>query len=222
MINDKKVIAFIPVRAGSKGIPNKNIKDFCGVPLVNIQTSVLLNVPLIDKVVISTDIEYIKDNYIQHDGFEIFDRSPETATDEASTESVMLDYIERKNLADEIFILVQATNPFTKKEDYMKALKMLDNYDSVLSVVKLDRFFWKNGISVNYNYKNRKRRQELINSELYIENGAFYISTVNQIKIHNNRLSGNIGQYEMDQHSLFEIDTEEDWELCELLYDFYK
>jgi N-acylneuraminate cytidylyltransferase len=230
MFNNKKVIAFIPLRNSSKGIPNKNIKDFCGLPLFLIQTSILTHMNIIDKVIISTDIQCINDVYKNNkdqivDRIEIFDRSPETATDTSTTESAMLDYLNRTELdPDTIFILVQATNPFTRKEDYEKALKMLDNYDSILSVVKMDRFFWKKtndwSDSVNYDWCNRKRRQEF-NNDLYLENGAFYINTVKNILEYKNRIIETIGMYEMPQYSLFEIDNLEDWKLCEILYKEY-
>ena len=107
-------IAFIPVRGGSKSIPLKNIKDFCGKPLVYWTVSALQKAAEVDKIVVATDSRQIKQTVIDF-GFskvEVYDRKPENAIDTASTESVMLEYINIASLPDDtVFMLVQATSP---------------------------------------------------------------------------------------------------------------
>lgn len=214
-------IAFIPVRGGSKSIPLKNIKPFCGKPLVYWNIAALQNTKSVDKIVVATDSAEIK-NTVAHFGFskvELYDRNPENAADTASTESVMLEYIEAKNLSEEIvFMLVQATSPLTQTEHFEGGLELYKSgkFDSVLTCVRNKRFFWNDdGTSKNYDYKNRPRRQEF--NGVFMENGAFYINSVKNIKKSKNRLSGKIGIYEMPEYTATEIDEKDDWIVLENL-----
>ena len=214
-------IAFVPVRGGSKSIPLKNIKDFCGKPLVYWTVSALQKTNEVDRIVVATDSAQIKQAVIDF-GFskvEVYDRKPENAIDTASTESVMLEYINAANLPDEtVFILVQATSPLTQAKDFSGGLKMYSSgeYNSILTCVRNYRFYWNDdGTPNNYDYKKRPRRQDFHGT--YMENGAFYISTVKNVKKSGNRLSGKIGIYEMPEYTAVEIDEPDDWNILENL-----
>jgi len=220
-----KTIAFIPVRGGSKSIPLKNIKSFCGKPLVYWNINALQNCDDIDAIIIATDSDEIKKtvNDFQFNKVKIFNRSAENATDTASTESVMLEYINQSDLKpDDIFILVQATSPLTETKHFEEALEIYSqgHFDSMLTCVRNFRFFWdENGTPINYNYRNRPRRQDF-NGNL-MENGAFYINNVKNILEVKNRLSGKIGIYEMPEYTAFEIDELDDWAILEnLMYKY--
>lgn len=215
------VIAFIPVRGGSKSIPLKNIKRFCNKPLVCWNIEALENCDLVDEIIVATDSQEIA-NVVKSCDYKktkIYWRDPENAIDTASTESVMLEYINKNNIpVDDIFMLVQATSPLTETEHFTAALKQFQkgSYDSMLSCVRNYRFFWKeDGTSLNYDYRNRPRRQEF-NGEL-MENGAFYINSVTNILTDKNRLSGKIGIYEMPEYTATEIDEPDDWIILENL-----
>ena len=217
----RQVTAFIPVRGGSKSIPLKNIREFCGKPLVYWNISALQAAGLVDKIVVATDSDDIEAT-VRSFGFdkvEIYRRSAENASDTASTESVMLEYIEAANLSEEtVFMLVQATSPLTQTIHFQEALQLYSegNYDSLLTCVVNKRFFWnKNGTPRNYDYRNRPRRQNF-DGEL-MENGAFYINTVKNILQSGNRLSGKIGIYEMPEYTAIEIDEPDDWTMLENL-----
>ncbi len=215
-------VAFVPIRCGSKSIPFKNIKSFCGKPLVYWTLSELQNTNNIDKIVVSTDCQEIKSIVETFDlpKIEIYDRDIENATDTATTEAAMIEYISKSNLLnDDIFILVQATSPFTSKNNFNEALDLFinDNADSLLSCVRTKRFFWnKNGSPINYDYLSRPRRQDF--DGLYMENGAFYINTVSGIMKNNNRLNGKIMIYEMPEYTAIEIDEPDDWMIAEQLF----
>ena len=214
-------IAFVPVRGGSKSIPLKNIKSFCGKPLVYWTVSALQKTYEVDKIVVATDSKQIKQTVISFDfpKVEVYDRQPENAIDTASTESVMLEYINAANLADDmIFMLVQATSPLTQTKDFAAGLKMYSSgeYDSILTCVRNYRFYWNDdGTPKNYDYRRRPRRQDFHGT--YMENGAFYISTVKNIKGSGNRLSGKIGIYEMPEYTAVEVDEPDDWVILENL-----
>ncbi len=215
------VIAFIPVRGGSKSIPLKNIKLFCGKPLVYWSVNALQETHAIDKIIVATDSEEIK-NAVTSFGFtkvEIYHRSPENATDTASTESVMLEYLHQSHHhANDIFILVQATSPLTQSNDFATALEkfQVSSYSSMLSVVRFKRFLWNSdGTPKNYDYRHRPRRQDFEGE--FMENGAFYINHVGDIIKDRNRLSGKVGLYEMEEYTAFEIDEPDDWQIMEQL-----
>jgi len=218
-------VAFIPVRCGSKSIPFKNIKDFCGKPLVYWNLLALENAKSIDKVIVATDCDEIKDVVKSFDfkKVEVYDRDKENATDTASTEDVMLEFINKSNLKnDDLFVLVQATSPFTQSEDFDKAIEKLkkEKADSLLTCARIKRFFWnENGTPINYDYKNRPRRQDF--KGVLVENGAFYINSVGNIKKDKNRLSEKIAIYEMPEYTFIELDEEDDWFIAEKLMKKY-
>lgn len=216
-----KTIAFIPVRGGSKSIPLKNIKPFCGKPLVCWNIEALEDCNLIDEIIVATDSDKIEETVLaqSYKKTKIYRRSAENACDTASTESVMLEYINYAHLPQEdIFMLVQATSPLTESQHFTEALSIYQKriYDSMLTCVRNYRFFWnEDGTSKNYDYMNRPRRQNF-KGEL-MENGAFYINTVSNILKSGNRLSGKIGIYEMPEYTATEIDEPDDWIILENL-----
>jgi len=215
-------VAFIPVRGGSKSIPLKNIRVIAGKPLVYWTVRAANDCQDIDRVYVATDCEKIKET-VESFGFDkviVIGRSPESASDTASTESAMLEFAERYEFDN--IALIQATSPLLTAEDLAGGFLELGKFrtDSVLSVVKQKRFYWKpdkNGfaIPVNYDLFHRPRRQEF--EGCLIENGAFYITSRKKLFESRNRVSGNIRAYEMDEASYFEIDEPDDWTIIENL-----
>lgn len=222
-------VAFIPVRGGSKSIPLKNIKPICGKPLVFWVIKAACECDFIDFVYISTDCDDIKKAI---NGFDLFlekkllskiriiDRSAESATDLASTEFVMLEFAD-KYIFDNI-VLIQATSPLLTSLDLDKGFNafLSKDVDSVMSAVRQKRFNWRvddDGYAhpTNYDVFNRPRRQ---NFEGYlVENGAFYITSRDNLLKTKNRVSGNIKIVEMDEDTFFEIDELSDWIIVEEL-----
>ena len=219
------VIAFIPVRGGSKSIPLKNIKPFCGKPLVCWNIEALEQCKEVDEIIVATDSDKIEETVVSqaYKKTKVYHRSAENACDTASTESVMLEYIRYTQLnEDDIFMLVQATSPLTETLHFTEALDMYSKgeYDSILTCVRNYRFFWnEDGTSMNYDYENRPRRQNF--SGMLMENGAFYINKVGNILESGNRLSGHIGIYEMPEYTATEIDEPDDWIVLENLMRKY-
>jgi len=218
-------IAFIPLRCGSKSIPFKNIKSFCGKPLTfwNLQA---LEYSTIDRIIVATDCKKIE-KVVRSFGFskvEIYKRDETNAQDTSSTEDVMLEFIHKTNYQDkDIFVLVQATSPLTETRDFDEALKIFKqgSFDSLLSCSKTKRFFWDaQNNPLNYDFSNRPRRQDF--DGLFIENGAFYINTFSNIKKYKNRLCGKIGIYEMQEYKSIEIDEPIDWEIAQMLMKTYQ
>ena len=214
------VIAFIPARGGSKSIPGKNIKDFCGKPLIYWNLFALEKSELVDEVIVATDSEQIfkiveEFNFLK---VKLYQRSAENAQDHSTSESIMLEYINYAKLApSDTFMLVQATSPFTRTKDFNNGLRLMSRHDTVFACAKIKRFIWnKEGIPLNYDHNNRPRRQDFEGT--FMENGAFCISSVSDIIYHNNRISGNIGICEMEEYTFVEIDEVEDWIIAEQLF----
>ena len=215
-----KKIAFIPVRGGSKSIPKKNIKIFCGKPLIYWNLIELENCNQVDEVVVASDSEDIISvvEEFKLSKVVIYRRSNENAQDHSTSESIMLEYINFAKLdLSDVFMLVQATSPFTKSNDFSNGLKMMNSYDTVFSCAKIKRFIWdKDSNPLNYDFNNRPRRQDFDGT--FMENGAFCISLVSDIIKYNNRISGNIGICEMPEYTFVEIDEPEDWIIAERLF----
>ncbi|APZ45333.1 acylneuraminate cytidylyltransferase [Polaribacter reichenbachii] len=214
-----KTVAFIPVREGSKSISLKNIKPFCGKPLIYWSLKAAVETAEIDEVVVATDSLVIKDTVksFSFDKVSIYDRDKLNAQDSSPTESVMLEYLSKSNLSTtDNFILIQATSPLLSNKNLSEGFNLLKKNDSVLSCVRSKRFFWnEKGKPLNYDYKNRPRRQDF--DGLLMENGAFYINSVHNILENKNRISGKIGVSIMPEYTAVEIDEEDDWIIAESL-----
>jgi len=213
----KKIIALLPMRGGSKGIKNKNIKLFKNKPLCLWALESVLKCKLIDEVYVSTDSMRIK-KIVKKFNEKIFviDRNPNLAKDNTSTESVMLDFI--KNRDFDILILVQVTSPFLSTHDLDGAINKFYkfNFDSLFSSVRLKRFFWTDKLKpINYDPFNRPRRQSFKGT--LVENGSFYITKSNILKKFKNRLGGKIGTYEMSEKNFYELDNIIDWKILSII-----
>jgi N-acylneuraminate cytidylyltransferase len=214
-----KTIAFIPARGGSKSIPLKNIKIFCGKPLIYWTIKAAVDTDNIDEVIIATDCDEIEKvvNSFSLEKVVVYRRDKVNAADTSSSESVMLEYISKRDLPKEdCFILIQATSPLLTSIDLERGLKIFQENDAVLSCVRSKRFLWsEDGVSLNYDHKLRPRRQEF--DGFLMENGAFYINKIDNILNHKNRISGKIGVSIMPEYTAVEIDEEEDWIVAESL-----
>lgn len=216
-----RVVALIPVRGGSKSIPRKNIHPFLGKPLVYWALKAASECQLIEQVYLSTDDAEIR-TVVQEFCFPkvaVIDRSPETATDTASTESVMLEFASRYEF--EHVVLIQATSPLTESIDLEGGINkyLSDGADSLVTVVRQKRFIWQENEGkvepLNYNPLSRPRRQDW--QGFYVENGAFYVTSKQQLMETGSRLSGKISLYEMPAFTYHELDEPEDWTILEQL-----
>lgn len=219
----KNNIAIILARGGSKGIPKKNIMDFCGKPLIAWSIEQCLAVPSINSVWVSSDSQEILD-ISQKYGAKLINRPDSLANDTATSEVAWLhaiEYIEKEYEKIDLIVAPQVTSPIRFSSDILKGINLMESgeFDSMFSCsIAEDLYFWEykeNKIldSVNYDWKNRKRRQD--HSPQYIENGSFYLFHPSVLKDNNNRFGKNIGMVEMEFWKMFEIDSMETFKLCE-------
>lgn len=218
-------IALVPARGGSRGIPKKNIRSFCGRPLIHWTLSALAEAKGIDQIVLATDCNEIAATAreLSLPQLRIYNRKPGNATDGASTESLILEFLSTESalhlVDDDLLVLAQVTSPFTRSQDLDGALDHLhqSGADSLLSCVRFKRFLWRDdGTPINYDYVERPRRQDFAGTLL--ENGAFYINRVGLVRTQRNRLSGKIACYEMPAWSALELDDADDWVAAEAIF----
>jgi len=175
------IVAIIPARGGSKGIPGKNIKELCGKPLITYIIETALKVEELDRVIVSTEDKEIAE-VAKKCGAEVpFMRPEGLARDETPTLPVLqhaVKYIEEnENYMPDIVVLLYATSPLLKAERVSEALEMLKEgeFDSVLSVEEDKGHYWieKDGKHARLYPKDPKNRQ--FEKPLLKENGAIYV-----------------------------------------------
>ncbi len=227
-----KKMEYMPIvilaRGGSKGIPNKNIKKFCGVPLLAWSIKVGKKVIDASDVWVSSDDEEILKISKKY-GAKIIKRPKKLASDKSTSVSGYqhaLEEIQKNKKNVDAIIALQPTSPIRISKDVDIAIKKFKDkgYDSLFSASDFsDSFLWeeksnKKLIGINHNYKIRKRRQE-INSQ-FLENGSFYIFKSKVLK-KNTIFGGKIGYSLMPFWRSFEIDEIEDWEFCSVIMKAY-
>lgn len=211
----KTFSALIPLRIGSKGIPQKNIKKIAGKPLCEWVLRAACAAEHIEDVYVSTESQIIVQAVEALGlGVEIIQRPIHLANDFASTEAVMLHALDK--IASDHLITIQATSPLLTQLDldYACARFIQDGHDSLLSAVRIKRFLWsEDGHPLNYQPETRPRRQDFLGT--LVENGAFYISNCALLAETKTRLHGCVGIHEMSEEAFIELDTPADWMLVE-------
>ncbi len=208
-----RFVAIIPMRGGSKSIPNKNIKKFGGKPLCYWVLEAAMKSKLIDEIYVSSDSQKIL-NIVKKlsKKINLISRSPELAKDDTSTEDVLLDFCKKVDFKN--LLTIQATSPFTTHIHLDTAIKKFNNQklDSLFTAVRSKRFYWSDSLKpINYIPKARSMRQDFKGT--LMENGSFYITNRKTLLKEKCRLGGKIGVFEMDENHAIEIDEIEDWNL---------
>ena len=222
------IIAIIPARGGSKGIPRKNMGLLAGKPLIAYSIEAAFKSKYINRVVVSTEDDEIAEISKKY-GAEVIERPEELATDSAPTEPVIEHVLERLKEQEyykpDIILLLQPTSPLRTSKHIDEALDMFlkGYFNSLLSVCPSRAFIWGmeeiGAYPINYDFKNRPRRQDM--KPEYRENGAIYITRYKILMEYHNRLGGKIGLYIMPVECSTEIDTEFDFYLCEHIINIY-
>ena len=220
----KKTLAIIPARGESQGVPRKNIRLLAGKPLIAHTIEHALRSQSINRTIVSTEDAEIA-RIAQDYGAEVVLRPAEFSTDTASSESALihvLDHLGRKEgYEPDYVVFMQCTSPIREPQDIDRAMDLIlkEGADSLFSATPWHGFLWRenHGLceSLNYDYSRRPRRQELVPQ--YRESGSIFIMKPWVLRKLDNRLGGKIVMYRMGFWSAFEIDSLEDFGLCELI-----
>jgi len=224
-----KIIAVIPARGGSKGVPRKNIKMIAGLPLVAHTIKYAQNSPSISRVFVSTEdaeIAGIAKGY----GAEIIPRPLDIANDQATTTSVLqhaVNYLrETENYEADLVVLLFPTSPLRKPDDTERAISKLiaEDADSIMSLAPFNGFMWRDHegkfFSYNYDYTKRPRRQDAPKD--MVENGSVYVMKPWVLDKLNDWLGGKITYFEQSLFESFQIDEPDDFKILEILMDYQK
>ena len=218
-----KVVAIIPARGGSKGIPRKNTKELCGKPLIAYIIETALKVREIERVIVSTEDKEISKIAKEYGAEVPFIRPKELSKDETSTLPVLqhaINYLEKKeNYRPEIVVLLYTTSPLLRAERVSEAVNLLKEgrFDSVLSIVEDTGHYWieQNSAYERLYPKAVKNRQFI--KPLLKENGAIYVCKTDLLMEENEIIGGKIGFLVMKRWESIDIDELLDFEFAELL-----
>lgn len=216
-------IAIITARGGSKRIPKKNIKEFCGKPIIAYSIESALKSEMFDEVMVSTDSEEIAEIAKSYGANVPFYRSEKTSGDFATTidvlKEVMEEYQKRGKTFDKI-ACIYPTAPFITSEKLINSMEMLkDDVYEVIPVVKFSfppqrAFAIRNDSLVFLHPENAKRRSQDM-EPLYHDCGQFYIMSP---KVLEETGEGRICPFIMPESEVQDIDTEEDWKIAEMKF----
>lgn len=230
MINEERVLAIIPARGGSKGLPRKNIKELAGRPLIAWTIEAGLASKYIDQLIVTTDDEEIARISAKYAATVPFIRPKHLASDSASSYATIihaLDYHSEKDMCFGYVLLLQPTSPLRTTHHIDEAFCLLDRKkaDSVISVTESEHSpLWSNVLPEDHSLedfisdtcKQMTRRQDL--PKYYRINGAIYIVNIKKMITEKSLfLSKNIFAYIMDRRSSVDIDDLLDFKLAEMI-----
>lgn len=217
----QKIIALLPMKGHSERVKNKNMRDFGGSPLYHAVLSTLLKCKNIEKVVINTDSEKIKEDALKNfDRVQIIDRPAEIQGDFVAMNDIIA--YDLAHTDGTYYMQTHSTNPLVSAETIDKAIEFffdnLNTYDSVFSVTRLQtRLYWKDGKAINHNPAELIRTQDL--PPVYEENSNFFIFSKESFKnAGNKRIGLKPAMFEQNKLEAVDIDDPEDFELAEILY----
>ncbi|MEI7605822.1 MAG: acylneuraminate cytidylyltransferase family protein [Rhodospirillaceae bacterium] len=224
MIAERRILALIPARGGSKGLTGKNIRPLLGKPLIGWSVEQALACPEIDAVVVSTDDQAIADAAAASGAEVPFLRPPELATDTASSIDVILHAIDTLEAAGrhfDILVLLEPTSPLREVSDLSGALEVLvstPGVESVVSVAQVENvhpaylYRIEDGLLSPYGGMQATgvRRQTL--DSLYFLEGSVYASTVAALRSRRSFYHDHTAPWRVSRYKSLEID-----ELCDLI-----
>lgn len=213
------VLAVIPARGGSKGVPAKNLAPVAGRPLVARAVRACLDAPLVTHVAVSTDDPGIA-AAARAAGAEVVTRPPAIAGDTATSESAVLHALDAHEAAHgdpvDVVLLVQCTSPFLTPEDVqgVAAAVARDGADSAVTVAPFHGFVWRedtdsaSGAGVNHDSAHRPRRQD--RPQDFLETGAAYAMAAAGFRAAGHRFFGRTALVRTDPARVLEVDDPHD------------
>jgi CMP-N-acetylneuraminic acid synthetase len=219
MFSSLKILAVVPARGGSKGVPRKNIRLLGEEPLIGYTLKTAMSVGMIDDLIVSTDnndISIVADRY----GVEVLHRPSELATDNSSTESVIihvLDKMSKDGRNYDIVLVLEPTSPFRSIETIVKTIKLFASKDieSVLAVRETRENIGDiiDNIFVPIDPKAPRRRQ--LRKPMYIESSTIYAVRTNYLLKYKTLVSDRWTPILVTKDESIDINTEHDFRIAE-------
>lgn len=221
-------IVIIPARGGSKRIPRKNLRSFCGKPMIVRSIEAAKESGLFDKILVSTDDEEIAELANRSGAWVPFIRPEELADDYATTREVInhaLTWLRSNDHKIEFCCCLYATAPFVKPEYLIEAYEQLLDSDSSFCFsattfsFPIQRAFYfddTGSIEMFDESKLRVRSQDLV--EAYHDAGQFYWGKPEAFLNDLAMFSSHSSAYILPRYRVQDIDTEEDWKTAELVF----
>ena len=224
-----KTVAIITARGGSKRIPRKNIKEFCGKPILTYSIEAALKSGLFDTVMVSTDDEEIAAIAKRYGAEVPFYRSEKTANDYATTNDVLLEVLEEYEKRGEHYDLaccIYPTAPFVTASKLQAAVKQLaeSDADTLIPVVQFSyppqRAMVVENERLVFKYPEYldSRSQDL--QPHYHDVGQFYVFRTEAFKVNKKLMVGNILPMVVSELEVQDIDNLTDWKIAEIKYQF--
>lgn len=225
MSNIKDIFtAFLPCRSGSERVKEKNTRAFSSYEygLFELKLEQLLKVSHLNKIIVSTDDQVIKDlikkRYVG-EKVEIDNRPEELCQSTTSTDS-LINYLPKIISAGNV-LWTHVTSPFFDETQYCKAIQAYkdSDCDSLMSVTEIKKFLWNEGGPINYDPKDLKwpRTQDL--KPVYEVNSAVFIADIETYKSNNDRVGRNPCLHVVDEMIGMDIDIEQDFSYAQLVWD---
>lgn len=227
MYKDQRILAIIPARGGSKGIPNKNITNLCGKPLIAYSILAAQASQYIDDIIVSTDSEQIRDTSVEYGASVPFLRPAALASDTSKTIDCMIytiNELKKQGQHYDCIVLLQPTQPIRKEGMVDEAISLLldSTEDSLVSVTAvtehpiLMRTITKEGpLKSLLPMSSTVRRQDFPN--VYRVNGSIYINRINSHFNSSTSLNDNLLPYFMEESYSVDIDSYEDLKKAETI-----
>ena len=227
-MNDRNILALITARGGSKGIPKKNIRSFCGKPLIAHTIEIAKAAPSVNRIVVSTDDKKIAD-VARTFGAEVpVMRPAELAGDTSALMDAvihMLDYLRNTEKYEPSHVLLlQVTSPMREVSDIENAVKLLEarGGDSVVSMCRTENgLFTKNAddvVETLYDgYKGATNRQ-MLPKTYKLDGCMIYLIKTEVLRRERSFLGGKLIGYEIERWRALDLDDPQDFVLAELVY----
>ncbi|MBR3397288.1 MAG: pseudaminic acid cytidylyltransferase [Lachnospiraceae bacterium] len=224
-------VAIITARGGSKRIPKKNIKEFCGKPIIAYSIEAALQADVFDEVMVSTDSEEIADIARFYGADVPFMRSEKTASDYATTRDVLMEVIDeykKRGMEFDDMTCIYPTAPFVTARKLKDAVALFQNTRSslLIPVVKFSyppqRAYVINHGQLQFKWEEYRSTRSQDIEPFYHEAGQFYCYDIKDYLAADGAIKENIIPFILPESEVQDIDTEEDWKMAELKFRMMK
>lgn len=220
----KSINVFLPMRAGSERIPKKNTKPFANITggLSKIKLEQLVKCELVDKIIVSTDDPEVVEISLTVDSkkIEVVIRPSELATSSTSTDE-LIKYVP-EIMPDGHILWTHVTSPFVGPEIYDEVIETylgnLKDFDSLMTVTKIQKFIWNSSMPLNYDRNTEKWPRTQTLTPLWEVNSGAFLTSKRVYQTNLDRIGNVPFLFQLSEEIAFDIDWYADFKIAESLY----